>query len=332
MPEALGALADPPAELHVRGTWPAGLCVAIVGARAATEYGRAFAHRLAADLATLGIVIVSGLARGIDAAAHRGALDAGGITVAVLPGSLDRITPPSHAELAERIVLGRGALVAEWERDVNVKPGLFLKRNRLIAGLSLATVVVEAADRSGALATAAIARKLGRPVLAVPGDTDRPSSRGCNALLRAGTLWCESARDVLEALGPVALAPRVVAQEFAFGAGARETPDATAMRAGLRESAQPIATAAAHDEPAVSDAARVAAILDAEPRELGAVSRRAGLVPERVLAALLELQWAGVAATHPGPRWSAGRGGPGGDAARRGGTGVAAPRRGSDVT
>lgn len=329
MPEALGALADPPAELHVRGTWPAGLCVAIVGARAATEYGRAFAHRLAADLSTLGIVIVSGLARGIDAAAHMGALDAGGITVAVLPGSLDRITPPSHAELAERIVLGRGALVAEWERDVNVKPGLFLKRNRLIAGLSLATVVVEAADRSGALATAAIARKLGRPVLAVPGDTDRPSSRGCNALLRAGTLWCESARDVLEALGPVALgpvalgpvalAPRAVAQEFAFGAGARGTPEATG-------------TGAPHDEPAASDAARVAAILDAAPRELGAVSRRAGLVPERVLAALLELQWAGVAATHPGPRWSAGRSGPGGDAARRGGTGVAATRRGSDVT
>ncbi len=298
-PEALGALADPPAELYVRGAWPSGPCVAIVGARASTEYGRTFAHRLAADLAGLGVVIVSGLARGIDAAAHLGALDAGGATIAVLPGSLDRITPPSHAELAQRIVGSSGALVAEWERDVHVTRGLFLERNRLIAGLSLATVVVEAAHRSGALATAAIARKLGRPVLAVPGDIDRPSSRGCNALLRAGALWCEGARDVLDALGPVALAPHAAARNPAN--------DAIAAAAGEPRAGEAPRVCAAAQEPMASDAARVAAILDAEPRELGAVSRRAGLTPERVLAALLELQWSGVAATHPGPRWSAGR-------------------------
>src|SRR5207247_2274758 len=134
------------------------------------------------------------------AAAHEGALGAGGITVAVLPGSLDRVTPESHAELARRIAVS-GALAAEWDSGVTVRPGLFLKRNRLIAAITRATVVVEAAERSGALATAGVARRLGRPVLAVPGDVDRPSSRGCHALLRQGAQVCEGARDVLDAMG-----------------------------------------------------------------------------------------------------------------------------------
>ena len=198
-PAALLDLPDPPDELHVRGALPGARAVAIVGSRAATGYGLERAERLAADLAHLGVAIVSGLARGIDAAAHRGALDAGGVTVAVLPGGLDAITPVSHAGLSERIA-GRGALLSEWPGAYPARRGMFLRRNRLIAALADATVVVEAAERSGALSTAAVARRIGRPLLAVPGDADRVTSRGCNALLRAGARFCENAGDVLRAL------------------------------------------------------------------------------------------------------------------------------------
>ena len=295
-PAALSDLPDPPAELHVRGHWPGAPCIAIVGSRASTSYGRAVAHRLAGDLARLGITIVSGLARGIDAAAHEGALDAGGVTVAVLPGSLDRITPPSHTALAGRIVR-HGALVAEWGEGVPVSRGLFLRRNRLIAGLSLAVVVVEAAQRSGALATAAIARKLGRPVLAVPGDIDRPSSRGCNALLREGARVCEAACDVLDAVGPL---PSLGFSFRPEAVPAGEPAGGAAAGRGGESGTQ-------HEGPGTVDTARIAAILDASPRELEGLSRRAGIAPERTLAALLELQWAGVATTHPGPRWTASR-------------------------
>lgn len=199
-PAALLDLPDPPQELHLRGALPAGAAaVAIVGSRAATRYGSEFAARLGADLARLGITIVSGLARGIDAAAHRGALEAGGVTVAVLPGGLDAITPMGHAGLAAQIAR-RGALLSEWPATRAAHAGLFLRRNRLIAALGAATVVVEAAVRSGALATATVARRLGRPLLAVPGDVDRATSRGCNGLLRTGAALCEDVSDVLRLL------------------------------------------------------------------------------------------------------------------------------------
>ena len=201
-PVGLCDLADAPAALHVLGGPLPALerAVAIVGARAATPYGLGMARRLAADLARLGIVVVSGLARGIDAAAHEGALEAGGRTVAVLPGGLDVIAPAHHAQLARRI-RGSGALASEHPAGTRVFRGSFLERNRLIAALSAATVVVEAAERSGALSTATVARRLGRIVLAVPGDIDRATSRGCNALIRSGAGVCEGARDVLAALG-----------------------------------------------------------------------------------------------------------------------------------
>jgi DNA processing protein len=207
-PAPLLDLPEPPDEIHVRGALPSGTrAVAIVGSRAATPYGLERAERMAADLARLGVTIVSGLARGIDAAAHRGALEAGGVTIAVLPGGLDAITPVSHRSLAERIA-DRGALLSEWPASVAPHAGLFLRRNRLIAALGHVTVVVEAAERSGALSTAAVARALGRPLLAVPGDVDRATSRGCNALLRAGAGFCECAADVMRALPePASAAP-----------------------------------------------------------------------------------------------------------------------------
>ena len=217
----------------MRGALPAGArTVAIVGSRAATAYGLERAARLAADLARLGLVIVSGLARGIDAAAHRGALEAGGITVAVLPGGLDAITPPSHAGLARRIAR-RGALLSEWPGAHAASRGLFIRRNRLIAALAQATVVVEAAERSGALSTAGVARRLGRPLLAVPGDVDRATSRGCNALLRGGARFCESAADVLRVL-PAAPAAESDEARLAAALGARPLPAETlAATAGV---------------------------------------------------------------------------------------------------
>lgn len=175
-------------------------CVAIVGSRAASPYGATQAGRLAADLAALGITVVSGLARGIDAAAHRGALAGRGRTLAVVPSGLDRVTPAHHAGLADEIAARGGALLSEIESGAPFGPGAFVKRNRLIAALSAVTVVVEAAERSGALTTAAWARALGRPVLAVPGDVDRPGARGCLALLRGGALPCADAGDVHAAL------------------------------------------------------------------------------------------------------------------------------------
>ena len=196
-PDGLGDLPDAPAEVHVRGHIPKRCeCVAIVGARAATPYGLRVAGALARDLAAVGLTVVSGLARGIDAAAHRGALEAGGTTVAVLPAGLDHVTPPHHRELANQIA-GRGGLFSEYASGPPWGPGAFVRRNRLIAAQSSAVVVVEAGEESGALSTARVARALGRPVFAVPGDIDRPASQGCFALLRDGARLCVSAADVL---------------------------------------------------------------------------------------------------------------------------------------
>jgi len=207
-PAALAELQDAPPRLHVwGGELPAAHgAVAIVGARAATPYGLRLAGILARDLAARGVVVVSGLARGIDAAAHLGALAAGGRTVAVIASSFARLTPESHRPLAARIAAA-GAVVSEVAEGGPFGRGAFVKRNRIVAGLAAATVVVEAAESSGALSTAAVARSLGRALLAVPADVDRPASRGTLALLRAGARPCADAGDVLAALGPAPVAP-----------------------------------------------------------------------------------------------------------------------------
>ena len=260
-PEGLRDLPDAPASIFVRGVWPGARgAIAVVGSRAASPYGVEQAGRLAADLARLGFAVVSGLARGIDAAAHRGTLSAGGATVAVLPGGLDAITPRHHRGLAEEIAL-QGALLSEVPSGGPRFRGDFVRRNRLIAALARATVVVEAAEGSGALHTAAAARRLGRPVLAVPGDVDRPTSRGCHALIRGGARLCENAADVLGSLGP------------SEGAG------------GGPED-------------------QLVAALGQRPEPVEELARRCGLAVDAALAALLGLEWAGVAVSHPGQRWS----------------------------
>ena len=206
-PAALAALRDAPRRLFVRGgaLGDPARSVAIVGARAATSYGRTLAERLARDLAAHGVTVVSGLARGIDAAAHEGALAGGGRTLAVLASAVDQVTPATHAALARRVE-GAGALVSEVATGGPFGRGAFVKRNRIIAALSAATVVVEAGATSGALATAEAARALGRALFAVPADVDRPGAQGTLALLRAGARVCADAGDVLAALAPPAAA------------------------------------------------------------------------------------------------------------------------------
>jgi DNA processing protein len=232
-PDGLRELRDPPRVLFARGALPAPGAVAIVGSRAASPYGTARAGELAADLARLGHTVVSGLARGIDAAAHGGALAAGGASVAVLPGGLDAVTPRHHAALAESLC-ARGGLVSERASGPPPHPSTFLERNRIIAALASVTVVVEAAVRSGALATAATARRLGRPVLAVPGDADRETSRGTNALLRAGAGMCERTADVLRALAGAGGGEPPQRRLRAALRAAPRTADELAAAAGLR--------------------------------------------------------------------------------------------------
>ena len=264
-PAALAELRDAPAVLHVRGGELPGFAhaVAMVGARAATPYGRTIAERLARDLVAHGITVVSGLARGIDAAAHEGALAGGGRTVAVLASAVDHVTPSTHAALAERVACS-GAIVSEVAHGGPFGRGAFVKRNRIIAAMSVVTVVVEASATSGALATAEVARTLGRTVLAVPGDIDRPGSQGTLALLRSGARLCADAGDVLAALPPApALGP---------------TP---------------------------APGTRLRAHLSHTPATVDALALAAGIVPSETLALLLQLQWSGLAVSHPGGRWAA---------------------------
>ena len=174
--------------------------VAIVGARACSSYGAQVARQLGRELARAGVVVVSGLARGIDGEAHRGALDGGGLSVAVLGSGLDHIYPRAHTRLAQRIEQ-QGALVSEYELGTEPAPWRFPARNRIVAGLSLAVVVVEAGQKSGALITADLALEQGREVLAVPGEITSSLSAGTNALLQQGAAPLTRSRDVLGLLG-----------------------------------------------------------------------------------------------------------------------------------
>jgi DNA processing protein len=207
-PERLRRLGDAPALLLVRGTAALLLvrAVAIVGARAPTELGRATARRLAFDLARAGLVIVSGLARGIDAAAHEGALAAGGATIAFQACGPERVYPAAHRALAERIA-AQGAVVSELPPGTPPLPGYFPLRNRLISALAEAVIVVEARERSGSLVTARCAADQGVAVFAVPGPLDAPTSLGTNRLIQQGAGLVIEAADVLSELGIAAKPP-----------------------------------------------------------------------------------------------------------------------------
>ncbi len=204
-PNLLAELPDAPSLLFLRGSFAPSdqLSIGVVGTRHASYYGRTMAERLSSGLSRYGLTIISGLARGIDAVAHRAALDMGGRTIAVLGGSVTEIYPPEHKDLAELIV-EHGALISETPPFSKPKAGVFPQRNRIISGLSIGVIVVEAADRSGSLITARHAAEQGRDVFAVPGPVTSRTSRGCNALIRDGAILIQDAEDVIEHLGPLA--------------------------------------------------------------------------------------------------------------------------------
>lgn len=203
-PRLLAELPDPPVMLFVRGNFQSAdqLSIAMVGTRHCTNYGRTMAERVSKSLARYGITIVSGLARGIDAICHRGAIESEGRTIAVLGSSVTDIYPPEHQELAQEIVQ-HGVLVSETHPFSKPKAGVFPQRNRIISGLSLGTIVVEAADKSGSLITARHAGEQGRDLFAIPGPATSRMSRGCNQLIRDGAILIQDAEDVIEHLGPL---------------------------------------------------------------------------------------------------------------------------------
>jgi DNA processing protein len=236
-PALLRAIADPPPALYVRGSIPAADAVAVVGTRRASVEGEEVAHALAGGLAAAGVCVVSGLARGIDGAAHRGALDADGATVGVLACGLDRPYPADHRDLIERIA-ERGAIVTEHPVGMPPLAHHFPIRNRIISGLARATVVVEAPLSSGAMITADLALEQGRDVFAVPGSPLNPRSRGPHRLLREGAHVTEGAPDILRALGlETATAGTDAGASAALLALLREPlhPDEVVLRAGGRD-------------------------------------------------------------------------------------------------
>jgi DNA processing protein len=248
-PSLLASIYDPPDRLWTRGTRLdalAGPCVAIVGARDCSPYGASVVQTVARELADAGVVVVSGLARGIDAAAHRGALSADGATIAVLGCGVDRDYPAANAGLARRIA-ETGLVVSEYPPGTEPAPWRFPARNRIVAGLALATVVVEARDRSGALITADFALEEGREVFAVPGEITSARSAGTNELIRIGATPLLAAADVLDALGlerPERPAPRPGGLAAAVLAALRESPaGADELAAGLHVAVERVAAA-----------------------------------------------------------------------------------------
>lgn len=195
----------PPVEaIFYRGVMPVDRvpCVAIVGTRKPTSYGQDVGYKIAYNLASTGLIVISGLALGIDAIAHKAALDAGGITLAVLANGVDNIIPTTNRNLGEQIIEKGGAILSEYKPGTPAMAHQFLERNRIVSGLADAVIVVEAAKRSGTLSTATHALNQGKHVFAVPGNITSPMSEGCNNLIKQGAMPITSANDVIEVLAP----------------------------------------------------------------------------------------------------------------------------------
>jgi len=217
-PKALGTIYDPPLVLYIKGdiTKRDGLALGVVGTRRCTYYGRSQAERMSGHMAGLGFTIVSGLARGVDSAAHRGALAAGGRTIAVLGCGLANVYPPENSELADEIA-SSGAVVSEFAMETGPFRENFPRRNRVISSLSMGVLVIEGGLRSGALITAKFANEQGRAVFALPGKIDSPQARGPHSLIRDGAALVRGPEDILDELGPAA-------DELALADAARESP------------------------------------------------------------------------------------------------------------
>ncbi len=231
---SLTYISDAPKLIFFTGSLPDARLptVAIVGTRKPTAYGKEVAYRLASELAAKGIVVVSGLALGIDAIAHRGAIEAGGLTIAVLANSVDTIYPRSHTGLAKQIITQGGAILSEYEPPKEARGYQFLARNRLVSGLSDAVVVVEAASRSGTLNTASHALDQGKYLFAVPGNITSPLSAGCNTLIKQGAFPVTRTEDILEVIAPSLLSPQ---SPLPLGNTPAETAILSLIQGGIRD-------------------------------------------------------------------------------------------------
>lgn len=279
-PALLREIPDPPAWLAVQGEWIAddSPAVAMVGSRSACPAGMARARRWAAWLAGRGVAIISGLAHGVDAAAHEGALEGGGRTAAVLGCGLDVIYPRRHRALREAILRGGGAVLSELPIGTEPAPWTFPRRNRLISGLARGVLVIQAAERSGTAITAALALDQGREVWAVPGTPEDPRARGTNALIRQGARLVESPQEVLADILPGAPAGGAPAPIEGAGiqAGAGLTEEERDLLAGLA----------------------------AAPADIDTIAARAGTGVDRAAVMLLDLEMRGEVRRFPGMRFS----------------------------
>lgn len=292
-PVNLRHIADPPPYFFLRGSIAANdaQCVAVVGARAASDAGRRMAQRLGLELAAAGFTIVSGLARGVDSEAHQGALDANGRTIAVMGCGVDIIYPPENRKLADAMVENGGALISELPLGTPPIAENFPPRNRLISGLCLGVVIVEAAEKSGSLITARMALEQDRQVFAVPGSPLTGKTRGSNRLIREGARLVDCVEDVIEELAPQ------------LGAIPAKAPVADAELDAIRSSAS--------DEKAVeSESNDIKTILNclkqANRLHIDSIIEGSRLNVQTVLKLLLELELRGLVTQHPGKLFSLG--------------------------
>ena len=305
-PPNLRQIADPPPFLFVRGTAQLSdpTCIAIVGARAASDIGRRMAQRLGLELAAKGFTIVSGLARGIDGEAHQGALDAHGKTLAVLGCGVDVIYPAEHRKLAEAILAGGGALISELPIGTQPLADNFPTRNRILSGLCLGVVIVEAAEKSGSLITARMALEQDRQVFAVPGSPLSGKTRGSNRLLKDGAKLVECVEDVIEELAPQ-MASRPVATRSVPNEPAERAP--TQAISETRAQVSPIADSVegAKTPEAATDATVILENLkESERLHVDSIIESSGLNAQTVLRLLLELELEGRVTQHPGKLFS----------------------------
>jgi DNA processing protein len=272
-PPLLKTIHDPPALLYLRGQLPPAEAFAIVGSRRSSESGRRITGNLSRELAERGIGIISGLARGIDTAAHQGALDGNGYTAAVLGCGIDRIYPPENARLLHRILDQGGGILSEYPPGAPPLAGHFPGRNRIISGLSRGVMVVEAAEESGSLITADFALEQGREVFAVPGPVLSDNSRGVNRLLKDGARLVTESSDIIALLWPQTLHPKVRRQQDTF---AEHLPEADR---------------------------RVYQQLGDDPLHIDELGRACGLTPMELSAILLHLELAGGVEQLPGKHY-----------------------------
>ncbi len=232
--QIINTIAIPPKKLHFIGKIPDKRVptIAIVGSRKPTAYGKEVTYQLAFDIAKRGVMIISGLALGVDAIAHRAALDAGGKTIAVLANGVDIIYPATNRDLASDVLAHEGAIISEYEPGTEARDFQFLERNRIVSGLSDAIIVTEAAARSGTLSTAAHALEQGREVFVVPGNITSPLSAGCNNLIKQGAHPITCAEDVLEIIAPELLRPQSL---LPLGSTPLESKIISLLQSGIRD-------------------------------------------------------------------------------------------------